>query len=86
LKRKRGKADASHENPERKSKWKVGTYLKENVIQATSTLSTFSGVNIVSVHEVVEVLDAVKARITELETTLETIKGTMDSEYSKESL
>jgi hypothetical protein len=33
-------------------KWKLGPYLKDNAIQASSTLSAFVGVNIMSVHEV----------------------------------
>jgi hypothetical protein len=70
-KRKRGKVDVSQEAPERSIKWKVGLDLKDNAIQAASTLSAFSSVNIVSVHEVTGALDAAKSKINELEVTLE---------------
>jgi hypothetical protein len=39
-----------------------------------------------SVHEVVEALDTAKARVNELETELETIKDSMESEFRKEIL
>jgi hypothetical protein len=62
LKRKRGNVDASHENNERKIKWKVGEDLKEKEIQSASTLFSFSCVNIVLVHEEAEALDVVKSK------------------------
>jgi hypothetical protein len=43
-------------------KWKVGPDLKHNAIKVASTLSSFTGVNSMSVHEVEEYLDTSKSR------------------------
>jgi hypothetical protein len=60
--------------------------LKTMQYKQASTLSAFVGVNIVSVHEVAGALDTTKSRVTELDTSLETIKDTMESESRKEAL
>ena len=63
--------------------WKEGIEVKDNKIQVALTLSAFVGVNIISVHEVAKSLDTTKYRITELETTLETIKDAMEINIRK---
>ena len=77
------KADTSHETPKTSIKWKEGIDLKNNKIQVALTLSAFVGVNIISVHEVAKALDTTKCRITEFETTLETIKDAMEINIRK---
>jgi hypothetical protein len=85
-KRKGEKDDTSHETFERNIKWKARPNPKDNVIQATLSLNSFVDVNIVLVYEFTGALDTTKSRVTELETTLDTIKDTMAHESRKEAL
>jgi len=61
--------DTSHKTPKRSIKWKEGPYHKDNAIQEASTLSAFTTVNIMLVHEVIEAIDTTKYRVIELEIT-----------------
>jgi hypothetical protein len=77
---------ASHETSERNIKWKAGPDPKENAIQAASTLNAFVGANVMLVYEVAEALDMSKARVVELEVSMDTIRDNVASEFRKEAM
>jgi hypothetical protein len=63
--------------------WKVGPDPEENVIQETSSLHAFAGLNASSVLEVTTSLSAAPTRIIELETELKTQKDNISAEFLK---
>jgi hypothetical protein len=72
----KGKEEENPRHNKRSVRWKEGPDPKENSIQTTSILNAFTGANSMSVYEMDETLDMSKSRITELETSMNTIRDT----------
>jgi len=66
-------------------RWKPGPDPNDNALQASSTLNSFIGANVMSVYEVKTTLDTTKERIVELEASIDTIKEDVASEFKKEA-
>jgi len=81
--RKRGEDTRSKSSAKRVVEWKAGPDPEENVVQATSALHAFAGLNASSLLEVISALNTAKNMVIELETELRDVKDKLTIDFQK---